>query len=191
MDPELFIQHENAERILEEAWKLFQQKGYRGVTMDELCLTAGLTKPTLYYYFHDKENLFVQVLQAKLRGFHEVIERPGSLTERLEWIAAAILDSFRAEYTVLLRDREHIKSPENLQQIKDAFHRELFGPLMALMASGIEQGQLKEGNPEWLSLIFMGTINNFIGRAKEGGLDHASLASFLTQYFMYGASTPD
>ncbi|MBV5350315.1 helix-turn-helix transcriptional regulator, partial [bacterium] len=49
----------NAERILQDGWELFQQKGYRGVSVDEICLRCGITKPTLYYYFKDKENLFV------------------------------------------------------------------------------------------------------------------------------------
>ena len=187
MDPEQLLSHENAERIMDEAWKLFQQKGYRGVTMDELCQTCGLTKPTLYYYFHDKENLFVQVLTARLRGFHKVIERPGSLSERLEWIAASILESFQTEYNVLLRDREHIKNPQNYESIRAAFHNELFDPLIALMESGVAQGELEKVDPEWLSLMFMGTINNFIGRSGEAVPDHISLARLLTHYFLYGA----
>ncbi len=48
MDEEFLLDHENAERILDEGWRLFQQKGYRGVTVDELCLRCGITKPTLY-----------------------------------------------------------------------------------------------------------------------------------------------
>ena len=69
MENQYLLEHENAERIMEESWKLFQQKGYRGVSVDELCLRCRLSKPTLYYYFQDKENLFVQVLQYKLQGF--------------------------------------------------------------------------------------------------------------------------
>ena len=84
MDDNLILDHENAERILNEGWKLFQQKGYRGVTIDELCLNCGLSKPTVYYYFQDKENLFVQVLKYKLHGFHSVIEQPGTLATRLQ-----------------------------------------------------------------------------------------------------------
>ncbi len=187
MEPEELLSHENAERIMDEAWKLFQQKGYRGVTMDELCQTAGLTKPTLYYYFHDKENLFVQVLQARLQGFREVIEAPGSLPNRLEHIAASILESFQTQYTVLLRDREHIKDPAKLLQIRDAFHRELFGPLITLMATGVERGELEKTNPEWLSLVFLGMINNFIGRSVEAGQDHPGLAKTLTDFFLHGA----
>jgi AcrR family transcriptional regulator len=188
MGAEFPLNHENAELILREGWKLFMEKGYRGTTVDELCLRCGLTKPTLYYYFHDKENLFVQVLQHQLRGFHAVIEQPGLLSDRLQRIAVNILESFPREYTVLLRDREHIKDPANLRLIREAFHQEMFGPLIALMHNGIESGELDPdgSDAETLSLVFLGVINNFIGRANEMSLDRVVLAERLTNYFLKG-----
>ena len=186
MKIEAILDHENAERILEEGWRLFQQKGYRGVTVDELCRHCGLTKPTLYYYFQDKENLFVQVLQYRLEGFHKVAEQPGTLVERLQRVAASILENFQAEYGTLLRDREHIKKPENLEYIRDAFHSELFGPLIALMQSGIDRGELEGNNSEMLTLIFLGVVNNLIGKAAEMGVENSTLARQLTDYFLNG-----
>jgi AcrR family transcriptional regulator len=180
------LEHANAERILAEGWKLFQEKGYRGVTVDELCLRCEITKPTLYYYFHDKENLFVQILMFKLHGFREIIEQPGSLPQRLQRIALSILDSFQTEYTSMLRDRQHLKSVENLQAIRDAFRGELFNPLNELMRSGIAAGRLTAENPETLTLIFLGIVNNFIGKADEMKTDHASLSRKLTGYFLQG-----
>jgi AcrR family transcriptional regulator len=182
------LERENAERILKEGWKLFQQKGYRGVSVDELCQRCGLTKPTLYYYFEDKENLFVQVLGYQLQGLREAIEEPGTLSERLQHTATAILENFQTQYTTLLHDREHIKKPENLRAIRDAFRSEMFAALIALMQSGIDQGALKNENPETLSLIFLGMINNFINRAAEMNTNNQVLASMLTAYFLEGAS---
>lgn len=182
------LSHENAEIILQEGWRLFQQKGYRGVTLDELCLVCGISKPTLYYYFHDKENLFVQVLQHRLHGFHEVIERAGTLEERLQGVAKSILESFQHEYTVLLRDREFIKSVENQKKIRDAFRGELFGPLTALMQAGINAGELRGSDAEMLCLVFLGVVNNFLGKAEEMGMETQALAGMLTGYFLNGAT---
>ncbi len=179
---------ENAERILREGWLLFQQKGYRGVSIDELCARCGLTKPTLYYYFHDKENLFVQVLRYQLHNLRQALEQPGTLEERLQHIAVAILENFQTEYTSLLHDREHIKKPENQQAIRAAFRGEMFGALNALMQSGIDQGQLKPDSPETLSLIFLGIINNFIHRAARLNQSPQSLAETLVGYFLKGAA---
>jgi TetR/AcrR family transcriptional regulator, mexJK operon transcriptional repressor len=179
--------HENAGLILREGWLLFMEKGYRGTTVDELCRRCGLTKPTLYYYFQDKENLFVCVLQHQLRGFHAVIEQPGTLTEQLQRIATSILVSFPTEYTVILRDREHLKNPDNLKRIRDAFHSEMFGPLIALMQAGVERGELEPDRPDTLSRVFLGIINNFIGRPARQSGDPNALAALLVRYFLGGA----
>jgi len=180
-------ERKSAERILDEAWYLFQQKGYRGMTMDELCLRCGLTKPTLYYYFQDKENLFVQVLRHQLHGFYEVIMQTGTLEERLQRIATRVLDNFQVEYTALMRDREHLHNPKNIQSIRESFRGELFDPLKALMLTGIEERRLKADSPEILTLVFLGIINNFIHRSNEMELSNAELAEKLVQYFLKGA----
>ncbi len=187
MENRSLLDHENAEHILHEGWLLFQLKGYRGVSINELCQRCGITKPTLYYYFEDKENLFVQVLQYKLHGFHKATDTPGTLPERLEAVAILILDSFQTEYSTILRDREHIKKPENFQKIKEAFHRELFGPLQDIMQSGIDRRELKGESSEVLTLIFLGIVNNFIGKDRELHTRNDSLARMLIRYFLEGA----
>ena len=186
MDQNL-IDHQNAVRILEEGWRLFQQKGYRGLTIDELCLRCGITKPTIYYYFQDKENLFVQVLAHKLHGFHTVIDQPGPLPERLQRVAASILDNFEADTNSLLHDREHLKNLTNLAKVREAFHSEMFAPMIALMQSGIQSGELRGDDPEMLTLIFLGIVNSFIRKTAVPGTDTHELSSTLTQYFLKGA----
>lgn len=187
MRKDFLLEHENAEKILEEGWRLFQKMGYRGVTIDALCAVCKISKPTLYYYFQDKETLFVEVLQYRLEQFRAAAEGSGSLPERLQAVAEAILVSFETEYSTLLRDREHIKNPENLQKIRGAFHSGLFGPLNAIMQAGIERGELRQEEADVLTRIFLGMINNFIGRAGEMGDQNAALAQKLTTYFLEGA----
>lgn len=181
-----YSEHPNAERILQDGWELFQRKGYLGVSMDEICLRCGITKPTLYYYFKNKENLFVEVLLRRLQGFRQVIELPGSLPERLERIAVAVLDSFKSDYAYLVRDLDHIQQPENARRVRQAFSAELFGPMTALMAEAVANGQI-HGEGRFLAHLFMGTVEIFIARAGEYGLDHAQLAQKLVAFFLQGA----
>lgn len=182
------LEHESAERILTTAWELFQRKGYKGVTMDEICARCNLTKPTLYYHFGDKEGLFVAVFQRQLRLFHDVLQQPGTLEERLTHMAVAVLNNFQTQYTVLLHDREHIQKPENQQAVRDAFRGYLFNPLCSLMQSGLDIGVLRGRDAEMLTLMFLGIINNFINRSAAAGLDTNALASELTDLFLEGAS---
>jgi AcrR family transcriptional regulator len=178
--------NENAEKILQTAWILFQRKGFRGVSMDELCLQCQITKPTLYYYFKDKEDLFVRVLVYKLEGMRPALQTEGSLEQRLTRYAACLLDNFQTEYTGLVHDREHIHKSENQERIRTAFRSEMFDPMIALLQSGIDEGALVKEDPHSLALMFLGIVNNFIGKAEGMGLSSTLLAEKLTNYFIKG-----
>ncbi|MMZ66194.1 Biofilm operon icaADBC HTH-type negative transcriptional regulator IcaR [compost metagenome] len=43
--------------ILENALRLFGEKGYESTTVDEIAKESGLSKPSFYKYFDSKENL--------------------------------------------------------------------------------------------------------------------------------------
>ena len=182
------LQNTNAEKILDVSWKLFQQKGYRGVSMDEICLQAGITKPTLYYYFHNKEELFARVLERRLKNFHEAISAAGSLAERLQNVARTILESFESDYSFLLRDRENLKQPENLARVRVAFRTELYQPINDLMREGIALGELADQDEELLTLAFLGIVNNFIGKSAEKGFQYSDLALGMVNLFLHGAA---
>jgi TetR/AcrR family transcriptional regulator len=181
-----YSEHENATRILNDGWELFQQKGYLGVAVDEICQRCGITKPTLYYYFKSKENLFVEVLLHRLHGFSQVIEQPGPLRERLERIAAVMLDSFKSDYSYLVRDLEHIKLPENVARIRGAFSSEIFAPIVRLLQEAVTAGQLR-GEAQFLAQAYMGLVETFIARSVEHGLDHCQMAAKLVELFLQGA----
>lgn len=50
--------------VLEAATSLFLAKGYDGTTMDEVAALAAVSKPTLYRYFVDKEQLYAAIVAA-------------------------------------------------------------------------------------------------------------------------------
>lgn len=51
------------ETILNCALQLFSSKGYDAVGISEIVDMAGITKPTLYYFFGSKEGLFKELLK--------------------------------------------------------------------------------------------------------------------------------
>ncbi|MCX7614690.1 MAG: TetR/AcrR family transcriptional regulator [Clostridiales bacterium] len=53
------MEYENAtkKRIRQEALKLFGQKGFENVTLNEICEASGINKHTFYYYFKAKDEL--------------------------------------------------------------------------------------------------------------------------------------
>jgi TetR/AcrR family transcriptional regulator, transcriptional repressor for nem operon len=55
--------NDSKEHIIKVACKLFLQKSYREVTMQELVKSTGLSKGAFYHYFESKEQLFLEVLE--------------------------------------------------------------------------------------------------------------------------------
>ncbi len=56
------------EAIRDAAAALFAEKGYAAASTREICARAGITKPVLYYYFGNKEQLYEELI---LDGFNE------------------------------------------------------------------------------------------------------------------------
>ena len=51
------------EQTLVEARALFGERGYAAVTMDEIAAAVGVTKPLLYNYFGNKEQLYITCME--------------------------------------------------------------------------------------------------------------------------------
>lgn len=63
---------DNREMILKSALDLFYAKGYDAVGVQEIVDRAGISKPTLYYYFGSKLGLLKSLLES---GYQELESR--------------------------------------------------------------------------------------------------------------------
>ncbi|HSM80686.1 MAG TPA: TetR/AcrR family transcriptional regulator [Nodosilinea sp.] len=63
MVPSPAVLNDKAVQILQGAMQEFLQNGYAGTSMDKVAATAGVSKPTVYSYFKDKEGLFRALIQ--------------------------------------------------------------------------------------------------------------------------------
>ena len=91
---------EKTAAILDGATRIFLEEGYAGTTMDRVAAAAGVSKPTVYSHFHDKEGLFNALMEQMVRKMQwakcaqdlrqSPLESPETVLRRL---ANDILDS--------------------------------------------------------------------------------------------------
>jgi outer membrane protein TolC/AcrR family transcriptional regulator len=83
-----------SERLLDAGLKLFADRGYAGAPVQEIIDAAGVTKPTLYYYFQNKAGLFQALVDRALDERLQLMRQaapPGKETaEQLTDILAAV-----------------------------------------------------------------------------------------------------
>jgi AcrR family transcriptional regulator len=56
--------------LLQAALKHFSNTGYSATSIQDIVDEADFTKPTLYYYFDSKADLFSALIEEALRDFH-------------------------------------------------------------------------------------------------------------------------
>ncbi len=67
--------NEVRQKIIHEAVRLFNEKGYHSTSMRDIMQAVGCTQPTLYYYFENKRALFKEsVLGEFQKMMNQVIE---------------------------------------------------------------------------------------------------------------------
>jgi AcrR family transcriptional regulator len=88
------------QQMLDVAARLFAERGFSTVSMDEIAERVGVTKPMLYLYFGSKEGLFVSCIVRLGEPLAERLERAVDSTEPPErqlWAGLRAFFAFVAE----------------------------------------------------------------------------------------------
>ena len=155
------------EAIVQAAQRLFLQRGFGSVSMDELAEAAGVARRTLYNQFVSKEEIFREMLlrvSGQLENaFPPGIETQGDVEQVLRLVAGIILDLHKnPEYLGFLRMvvADSRQFPWITKEFAAVMNREperLVRYLGHLNAMGI----LDCRNPTLAAHQFMGMLNEF------------------------------
>jgi AcrR family transcriptional regulator len=159
------ISSPTAVKIVDAAGHLFMQKGYKAVSINDIIRAADVTKPTLYYYFADKEELFVQM---GLRVTAEMGERlraaaatPGDLAARLRALAAALMGDGDKDMRMMRHEMFEHLGPSQRSRLARAFFLHIFSPVLRVMEEGAQAGELAGYPPITLAKMFMAMAESF------------------------------
>jgi TetR/AcrR family transcriptional regulator len=165
------------QRLLAAATDLFTRKGYAATTVREIVGAAGVTKPVLYYYFRNKEGIYLELMREAFSRLDELIAGSvgdrGSATQKL-------LRLCDRTYTLFM---ENVKVARVMYSIYygphqgapffdfDAYHLKFQQAVRGLIQEGIRNGEFRKGNPEDMTWAVLGAINV----AMEVHLGHIEL----------------
>jgi len=91
--------------IIDVATKLFQQKGYKGVGLNEILKTCNISKGSLYHHFpNGKEELLIACLQSLneeiMKDIVEMFNRYPTTEEATNVMITKLIDNFETEGTL-------------------------------------------------------------------------------------------
>jgi AcrR family transcriptional regulator len=126
---------EKRAELVDAARRLFVEDGYDATSMAALARAAGVAPNTIYWYFGDKDDLLIAVLEAVLADalaeYAHVAERP--MVEQVLWTVGR-LQALRGLVTTV---HARIGRSAALNAWHDAFHATTEGLLRASIAHAV------------------------------------------------------
>jgi len=152
--------------ICAAALDIFAEKGFAAARLDEIARRAGVSKGTLYLYFHNKEDLFRAVVRDTVAPNVEVVR---GMVEGVDLPFAEIVRMLLPRFVALTRNvrvgavaKMVIGESRNFPELAKVWHDEVvtkvLGMLGALIRRAQERGEVRSGDPRLHAMSLMGAM---------------------------------
>jgi len=151
------------EAVLQTAAQLFLEKSYGRTSMNDVAARLNITKPALYHYFRNKEEILLGCYQLGTAMIEEILNEIaahyGTGLEKVE----AFIDSYTKVMTVnfgrcVMRLDEGDLSPEAFMNIRN-YKRKIDRRLRSFLQEGIADGSIAPCDPKLAAFAIAGALN--------------------------------
>jgi AcrR family transcriptional regulator len=151
--------------IVDQAMRLFAERGYEGTTLQDVADAVGLSRPNLYNYVKSKEELLVAMVEATAQSaadsLREVRERTDldpaeklrALVHRLVVLRAEKPEQFRT------LDRSEQSLPPKLAKKHLQGRRAVLGEITSVLEEGVTAGRFRPVDARVTALSIIGMCN--------------------------------
>lgn len=184
------------DRILRLADALFARRGYAAVSMRDVALAAGVTKPALYYHFRDKDALFTECLlihQLRLgERLRDALAGSQTLADRATAAAAALITGAAHKPARTRSDVVEHLSEADRQRIDASFDDNVMLHLARLFEAAREAGELRDrADPQMLAIALVAvctaSLPGLDGAEPPDDAVAAALAGQVVELVLHGA----
>ncbi|MBJ2151681.1 TetR family transcriptional regulator C-terminal domain-containing protein [Paracoccus sp. IB05] len=145
------IQQKNRETILAAALEVFSAQGFRGATLDQIALEAGLSKPNLLYYFGSKEEIHRDLLTGLMTSWLEPLramrDDGDPLAEMLGYMRRKLDLSRDFPRESRLFANEILQGAPRISEVIQGELHDLVQEKARLLARWMDQGRIRRSDP--------------------------------------------
>src|SRR5579864_4504052 len=140
------------EAVIRAAAHAFNRKGYHNTSLDDIAAALEVTKPTVYYYVSNKEQLlfecFVAGVEQIRNSLREVRAREMSARARLNAVLRDYAQAMASEFGwCMVRVEDQDLSPAMSSHIK-AMKSEIDQGIRRLIREGVQDGSIHPCDPK-------------------------------------------
>jgi AcrR family transcriptional regulator len=179
-------------KIIETAMELFVAHGYDGVSMREIAAACGLSKAGLYYYFADKQALFLAILEDQLSGLESVLKRiaaqPGSTRDKIDAFLQVIFSQAAAQSAIIRLASQDMNKvePELRAAFNLSYHAKFLDRLAALLQAGIDKSELNAFETTSGIWALLGLVYPYLSHPFANDAEKDNIIAFIESVLFEG-----
>ncbi len=159
--------------ILRNAAKAFMEKGYYKTSLDDIAKMQNVTKPTLYYYIENKEDILVKCEEEACLRINGLLD--SILSEHISGFD--MLYSFVKGYIDIITDdiiRCHVRhrgqmEDESLRAQSIKNHKNIELKVRKIIQKGIGDNSIRNCNSMILAILLFDSLNGITSWYKSDG----------------------
>jgi AcrR family transcriptional regulator len=195
------LRHFMEDTIAQAAKEVFAERGYQRATLEEIAQRAGMSKATIYLYYKNKDDLFLQVVEERVNATTAATAQAAATTKTpLEKLGDIVRDKVafyereRDFFRIYLNEKHGLeiapKDPHK-RALRDMYLQEV-QVLDKVLQEGMQVGDLRRMDSRRLAFFLREMISTVLvqriqGKAKTS-VDQD--VEQLLDLFLHGAGQP-
>ena len=151
------------EAVILTAARAFRQRGYHNTSLDDIASELNVTKPTVYHYVENKEQLLFECFHSGLnqimQGFAEIRDSQGSARERLEYVIGRYAEAITSDFGWCMVQAENQDLSPTMSSKVKALKSEIDQGIRRLIREGQLDGSIRKCDPKITAFALAGALN--------------------------------
>ena len=149
--------------VLRTAARFFNAKGVTATSLDDIAAALQVTKPTIYHYFSNKDEILFECVRLGLEDIRDAAQQlrlgDGTGRMRLEALMRGYALRMTRDFGICAaRTSDDALSAESRDKVR-TLKREIDTILRAVIEDGMQDGSIAKGDARMLGFTLAGAMN--------------------------------
>ena len=179
--------------IFQRAMALFDEKGFRGTSMQDIAAVCGVTKPAIYYYFSSKHHFLQLLYESVTQQFYEQIDALVASRARAEAKLCALIEmqvlfsvQNRPFQRLFLQERRELD--ESVRVTIARCERKYEAVVLGVLKQGQKEGLFRATHPRLSTMAILGLLSSVHGWCPHVDMASHEIAAGIIDLVLNGMS---
>jgi AcrR family transcriptional regulator len=149
--------------VILTAARAFRARGYHNTSLDDVARELNVTKPTVYHYVQNKEQLLFECFRAGLRdimdGFDEIKDSGGTARERLTSVVTHYAKAIASDFGWCMVQAENQDLSTAMSKKVRALKSDIDQGIRRLVIEGAQDGSIRKCDAKITAFALAGALN--------------------------------